>query len=111
LPMSIHAITMPQLGLEMTEGEVSAWHVREGDAVTRGMPLVDIETSKIVNEIEAEIEGTVRRLIGEIGVTVPVGTLIAVIADVDEPQSEIDRFILAHGGQPIPAPSVAIEPK
>ena len=48
----IHAIIMPKLGMSMTEGMVTQWHIEEGASVSPGDVIADIETSKITNEIE-----------------------------------------------------------
>ena len=58
----IHAITMPKWGIEMQEGAITSWHVAIGAAVTRGAQLLDVETEKIVNTVEASVEGTLRRV-------------------------------------------------
>ncbi|MYF06847.1 MAG: 2-oxo acid dehydrogenase subunit E2 [Rhodospirillaceae bacterium] len=88
----IHAVTLPKWGLEMTEGTVAAWHVEEGEPVTGGADLVDIETDKIVNTLEAEAGGLLWRA-APVGETFPIGALIAVIADPAVSPSEIDAFV------------------
>ena len=59
-------IRLPQLGLTMTEGVIGQWYVREGDTVTKGMPIVSVETDKLTNDVESEIDGIVlKRCAGE----------------------------------------------
>ena len=89
----ISAITMPKLGLSMTEGAVSEWHVQPGEEIARGQVIADIETSKIVNELEAQVSGTLRKTCVKPGVDVPVGALIAVVAEADVPDEEIESFV------------------
>ena len=43
----LHALTVPKWGMSMEEGEILEWHVKPGDTLSAGDPLVDIETSKI----------------------------------------------------------------
>jgi pyruvate dehydrogenase E2 component (dihydrolipoamide acetyltransferase) len=89
----INAIAMPKWGLEMTEGTVLHWHVREGDAVTRGQVLMEIETEKVSNELEAEADGVLRRIVATEGDVRPIGELLAVIAGADVSDAEIDSFV------------------
>ena len=51
-------ITMPRLSDTMTEGKVSKWHKKVGDAVKEGDILAEIETDKAVQDFESEINGT-----------------------------------------------------
>ena len=88
----INAVTLPKVGLEMTEGTVAAWHVEEGAAVARGADLVDIETDKIVNTLDSEVGGLLWRP-APVGETFPIGALIAVIADSGVSATEIDAFV------------------
>jgi pyruvate dehydrogenase E2 component (dihydrolipoamide acetyltransferase) len=86
-------ITLPKWGLEMSEGTVTTWHLAEGDHAEAGAEIVDVETDKIVNSMEVETPGTLRRILVPAGEVAAVGTLIAVIADPDTPEAEIDAFI------------------
>ncbi len=114
---SIHAITMPKLGLSMTEGAVVEWRVDIGGEVKPGELIADIETSKIVNELEAQVSGALRRTVVETGVEVPVGALIAVVADADVPDASIDSFISRYTGddgvasEPAEAPGISDVPE
>jgi pyruvate dehydrogenase E2 component (dihydrolipoamide acetyltransferase) len=101
------AISMPKWGMEMTEGEIVGWHVAAGDAVSAGSDIADVETAKIVNTVTSDAAGTVARLCADIGDTLPVGGLLAVLADGAAPDAEIDDFIAARGGAPGPDDAVA----
>ncbi|MDT8896666.1 MAG: dihydrolipoamide acetyltransferase family protein [Thermanaerothrix sp.] len=77
-------ITMPKLGFDMAEGTLIRWLKAEGEAVTKGEILAEIETDKATVEVESTHSGVVRRLLVEAGAVVPVGTPIAVIGAPDE---------------------------
>ncbi|MCE2843470.1 MAG: 2-oxo acid dehydrogenase subunit E2 [Novosphingobium sp.] len=87
---------MPKWGIEMTEGTVAEWMVGEGDRVKRGDTICLIETAKITNEVEAENDCVILRVLAPAGEDVlPVGALLAVFGDDDAPASEVDAFIAA----------------
>ncbi len=89
----IYPITVPKWGIEMQEGTVADWHVTEGEYITLGDELIDVETDKIVNTMEAPCDGTLRRCLAEKGATLKVGALLGVIAPSDLNDSAIDEFI------------------
>ena len=99
----IRAFTMPKWGIEMTEGTIADWMVKEGDSFKRGQTLCLIETAKITNEVEAEYDATVRRIIvgGGAGEE-PVGALLAVFDEGSHSDDEIEAFVAgfkpAEGG-------------
>ena len=81
------AITMPKLGLTMTKGMVASWLVQDGQPVERGQPLVIVMSSKITQEIEAPVPGTVR-LLAQQDETRLVGQAIATVLGPGEPMPE-----------------------
>ena len=91
--MSIIAITMPKWGIEMTEGTVTGWRIGEGAAIERGTEILDVETEKIVNAVEAPGAGVLRRILAKEGETHAVGALIGVIADAQTHDAAIDGFV------------------
>jgi len=90
---AVTPIRMPKWGLSMQEGVIVDWWKREGDRVSEGEDLVDIETSKINNVYESPVSGVLRRVVAQPGETLPVGALIAVFADAEAPDAEVDSFI------------------
>jgi pyruvate dehydrogenase E2 component (dihydrolipoamide acetyltransferase) len=93
MSQKIFPITMPKWGIEMQQGTITEWHAVPGGALAKGAPLLDVETEKIVNSVEAPVAGTLRKIVAETGSTESVGALIAVFADASVPDAEIDAFI------------------
>ena len=92
---TIHALTVPKLGLTMKEGSVAAWHVPLGGSVQEGEPIADIETSKITASYDSPVSGVLRRQVATLGDMLPVGALIGVVAEGDASEAEIDAFVAA----------------
>ena len=96
-------VVMEALSPTMEEGRLVKWLKNEGDKVTAGETLAEVETDKAVMELVARGEGVLRkRLLGE-GTSAPVGQLVAVIAAPDE---NIDALV---GGAAAPAAKPASE--
>jgi pyruvate dehydrogenase E2 component (dihydrolipoamide acetyltransferase) len=89
----IHSIVMPKWGLAMEEGTVTAWQIAEGAVIAKGQEIADIETSKIANVFESPVSGKVRRLVAPTGEALPVGALLAVVADDKVGDGEIDAYV------------------
>ena len=70
-------VKVPQLSESVAEATLSAWHVKEGDAVTRDQNLIDIETDKVVLELPAPDAGVILKIIKQNGETVASGEVIA----------------------------------
>ena len=81
---SLYPITVPKWGIEMQEGTITGWQVDVGASVSKGDELIDIETDKIVNTMEAPVDGVVCRQLVEEGETLKVGELLGVIATSGE---------------------------
>ena len=90
---AVTSITMPKWGLTMTEGKVVGWLKREGQDFAPGEEILEIETTKITNTVEASEAGTLRRIVAGPGATLPVGALLAVVAPQTVSDAEIDAFV------------------
>ena len=76
-----HEIIMPALGMSQDTGTLLAWHKAEGEAVAAGDILFEVETDKTTMEVEAPANGFVVGISADAGAEVPVGQVIAFIAD------------------------------
>jgi pyruvate dehydrogenase E2 component (dihydrolipoamide acetyltransferase) len=120
-------VLMPALSPTMTEGTLAKWHVKEGDEVSSGDVIAEIETDKATMEVEAVEEGTLGKiLIGEGTEGVAVNSVIAILLEEGESAGDIDveaakaKAPASPGGEekeakaeapaPSPAPSAAPSP-
>lgn len=85
----ITEVTMPSMGADMTEGTIAKWLKAEGDQISRGDKIAEIETDKTVVEMEAYAEGVLRQITVEEGSLVQVGTVIAYIGDLEDEIPEV----------------------
>ena len=83
-------VTMPKWGLTMKEGRISKWLKAEGDPIQKGEPFFEVETEKITNVVEAITDGILFQIVVSAGTTVPVGTIVAVIAEPGEKPERIE---------------------
>lgn len=88
----IKTLEMPKWGLSMEEGLLARWAIQEGDSFTPGQEICEIETSKIVNVLEAPFAGTLRRIIAREGETLQVGAVLALAADASVSDADLDEF-------------------
>ena len=108
-----YRVAMPQMGYDMTEGSINKWLVAEGQHVERGDVIASIATEKADIDIEAYATGVIRKIVAQPGAKIPVGGLIAVIADPDEDIEgiEVDNGAVAPAQSATPAePHAEVEP-
>lgn len=99
-------VTMPKFGLTMTEGTIQKWFKNEGDAIKAGEPLFEVETEKVLYEVECRSTGTVAKLLYPLEAVVEVGSPVAIIAEAGENVAEV----AAKYGGSAPSAKVATTP-
>jgi pyruvate dehydrogenase E2 component (dihydrolipoamide acetyltransferase) len=110
-------VIMPALGMAQETGKVLRWLKRDGDAVVKGEPLLEVETDKVTVEIEAPADGTLAGVRVPEGQDVPVGTVIALvlgdgeIAPVVDPEPRLVREVEAVAASPVAAPAPQVQPR
>jgi pyruvate dehydrogenase E2 component (dihydrolipoamide acetyltransferase) len=84
------SVVMPALEMAQETGKLVAWRKAEGDSVTKGEPLLEIETDKAVLEVESPADGVLAGVKAQAGDVVPVGNIIAwIIRPGEAPPSEV----------------------
>ncbi len=87
-------ILMPALSPTMTEGNLAKWNKSEGDRIEAGEVIAEIETDKATMEVEAVDEGILKKIIIKEGTAdVAVNSVIAVLAEPDEDETVVQKFI------------------
>ena len=76
---------MPTLGADMTEGTLVQWKKHEGDRITKGEIIAEVDTEKAAIDVECHTTGLIERLLTKPGDKVPVGTVMAVIREEGRP--------------------------
>jgi pyruvate dehydrogenase E2 component (dihydrolipoamide acetyltransferase) len=76
--------------LTMKEGTVGKWYKKEGEAVEKGEPVVEVVSEKATYDVEAPSAGVLRKILVQGGVDVPVNAALAIIAGPDEPFTEAE---------------------
>src|SRR5437588_1472036 len=101
-------VIMPALGKAQDTGKVLRWLKRDGASVTKGEPLLEVETDKVTVEVEAPADGTLAGIRAEDGTEVPVGTVIAlVLAEGEAPAPVRPALAAAATTAPAAAPAFA----
>ena len=71
------SIVMPALEMAQETGKIISWLKKEGDSIAKGEPLAEIETDKVVLEVEATADGVLAGVKAAAGDVIPVGQIIA----------------------------------
>ncbi|MGH6861540.1 MAG: acetoin dehydrogenase dihydrolipoyllysine-residue acetyltransferase subunit [Phyllobacterium sp.] len=114
-------VILPKVDMDMESGQVSRWYAKEGDSVTKGQLLFEIETDKAAMEVDAPSSGILRDVKAQEGTSVPVGEVVAWIyaegeayeagasaaaapaVPADEPQSSVQEIAVDAPAQAAPA--------
>lgn len=130
--MSVYQFKLPDIGEGIAEAEIVAWHVKVGDKVEEDQQLADMMTDKATVEMESPVAGVVRKLAGEVGDQIAIGSVLVEIeteggaSAVEEPAAASEREqpladgaeeptkeqedampVMATAPEPVPAPSPA----
>jgi pyruvate dehydrogenase E2 component (dihydrolipoamide acetyltransferase) len=92
----------------MADGTILRWLKQEGDAVTEGEPLAEVEAAKVTSEVEAEVAGVVVRILVAEGETVPVRTPLCLIGTADEVVARAESS--ATSAESVPVVSTPVQP-
>lgn len=99
-------VVMPKLSPTMEEGQLSRWLKKEGDKVSMGEPLAEIDTDKATMEMQALSNGVLLKILINEGESAPLGQPIAIIGEPDE---DISALLTAGNGKTPPASAVPPE--
>src|SRR5207244_6036761 len=107
-------VIMPALGMAQETGKVLRWLKQDGEPVTKGEPLLEVETDKVTVEIEAPADGTLAGVSAPDGADVPVGTVSAVVlaegeavAPAPDPEPQLEREVEALAAAPVAVATAA----
>jgi len=134
--MSVYQFKLPDIGEGIAEAEIVAWHVKVGDKVEEDQQLADMMTDKATVEMESPVAGTVRKLAGEVGDQIAIGSVLVEIetagdapsagdtaaesqkerpladgAEVPTAEQEQAMPVMASKPEPAPTPAPKAEPK
>ena len=101
-------VIMPRVDMDMTEGKIALWYVKNGDAVTKGQVIFEIETDKATMEVDAPVAGTIDGIQGAIGESILVGTNLGWILAAGESLAAQKPIIVAEPAQGEPADGLAV---
>lgn len=100
-------IRMPSVLAGANEAAIAKWLVKPGDSISEGSPFAELETEKAVVEYNAEVSGTIGRLVIPEGGSGEIGAPIAVLIEAGETEADIDAVLGDEGGASSDAPTTA----
>lgn len=123
--MSQYKYKLPDVGEGVVEAEIVEWHIKEGDTVSEDQHILDVMTDKATVEIPCAVNGVVRKIVGDPGEVIAVGTEILFIdvdgqvpaeaeEDAPEPKADASKPVAEPAPEPVkeekPAPKLAPAP-
>ena len=103
-------VRLKKMTWTMEEGLITKWLKSEGDAVSEGEAICEVETEKTTDEIQAPASGTLLKIVHREGMAVPVNAIIAVIGSEGEDISSIPELLGPAAPAPQPVPIKKAEP-
>jgi 2-oxoglutarate dehydrogenase E2 component (dihydrolipoamide succinyltransferase) len=103
-------IKVPAMGESVTEATISKWFKKEGDAVKRDEPLLELETDKVTVEVPSPADGAIESITAQAGATVSVGALLGAIAEGKSGSAPAPKAAAPKAEMPKPAPAAAPAP-
>ena len=107
------SVTMPALGESVTEGTVTRWLKKEGDAIAVDEPLLEVSTDKVDTEIPSPVAGVLQKIVVQVDSTVAVGAELAVIAEsgsAAKPAAQTPAPVATPTPAPVAAPTPVATP-
>jgi pyruvate dehydrogenase E2 component (dihydrolipoamide acetyltransferase) len=101
-------VVLPALGLTVEKGTILKWIKKEGDAVTKGESLYEVEADKVTTEVESPASGILRKILVPEGVEVPILTVVAVITD--QAESLPDKYLTMGVSKPEEKKELPVSP-
>lgn len=103
-------IVMPKLSPTMEEGQLARWLKKEGDSISAGETIAEVDTDKATMEVTANASGVLRKILVHEGESVPLGHTIAIVGEADE---DISALLAEVEGRPNGGaqPAKQVEPK
>ncbi len=102
-------LRLPEVAESVVEGEIVRWIKKEGEAVQKNEPIVEIMTEKVTVEVPSPFEGTLVKILAKEGDVIPVHDPIAVLADPGEDPASIDLQALLGEASPVAASEAPVE--
>jgi pyruvate dehydrogenase E2 component (dihydrolipoamide acetyltransferase) len=103
-------VKLPRLGQGMESGTIVRWLKSEGESVSKGEPLFELDTDKVTQEVEAEADGVLLKIVLPEG-EADVGTTVAVLGSEGEDVSQLLAAAQSGNGGAAPAPAAETEPE